>query len=93
MSAYNLIESVTFVLDLFGLFLISIFLFKVPSPIEFGQQTWESISDLRDVRDALNKMNRNMELIRKMRFGFALLVMSLFIKITIWVLSNSNIEF
>ena len=87
-QSHNLIESATFILDLIGLFLISIFLFKVPNPIEFGQQTWESIGDLRDVRDALNKISRNMELVRKMRFGFASLVLSMFLKIILWWSSN-----
>ncbi len=83
----NNLEIVTLLLDLSGLVLISLYLFKVPEPVTFGSQTWESISDLRDVRDALNKILRNMELIRKMRFGFALLVLSLVIKFVIWLVT------
>jgi hypothetical protein len=80
----ELITLLTLVLDLFGLILISWYLYSIPEPVSFnGEITYDNLADLQIVADSINKISRNLKSIRKMRFGFIILVISLFIKIGI----------
>ena len=80
----------TLFLDFFGLILVSLYLFNVPKSMELKEQTRESIEDLKDVKIALNDIVRNMELIRKMRWGFFVLIVSLSIKIAMFIAPPSH---
>jgi len=81
------IEPITLVLDLIGLVLISLPLFSIPKPIEFTfSQDYGVIGDLKPVADAINSISRNIALIKRMRYGFYILLCSFVLKLINWVL-------
>jgi hypothetical protein len=76
------LELLTLFLDLGGLILISWYLFFIPGPVSF-EVTYNTLKNLQPVKDAINAISRNINLIKKMRIGFSVLVFSLLIKILI----------
>lgn len=84
------IEGITLLLDLFGLILISWYLFSVPKSVKFVfNQEYGVITSLQPIADAINEISRNFDLIWRMRIGFLILVFSLLIKL--YLLFNAKI--
>lgn len=83
----RIIDLITLVMDLIGLFLISLNLFNIPKPVEFTfSQETGIITSLRPVADAINKISGDIALISKMRWGFFILVVSMVLKLGKWVI-------
>ncbi len=81
----RIFELIALLLDLVGLIFISWYLFSVPKPVNFVfNQDYGIITSLQPITDAINGINRNFDLIYRMRIGFGILVISLFIKLYIW---------
>jgi hypothetical protein len=73
----EMIRLITLSLDLIGLFLISWFLFVVPKKTEFFVDSpYGIITDITPIADAINRVSRDFATINKMRFGFAILIIS-----------------
>ncbi len=83
------IEPITLGMDLIGLTLISWFLFSIPEPVRFVYDSPYGIPDNYDfVSDAINAISRNMSLIKKGRWGFVILLISILLKLTKWMICN-----
>jgi hypothetical protein len=75
------IKLIILLLDLIGLFLISWFLFAIPEKTEFFVDSpYGAITDITPIADAINRVSRDFAVINKMRFGFAILIVSQGIK-------------
>ena len=82
------IELITLVMDLIGLILIYCNLFSIPKPIEFTfNQEYGVITGLQPVADAINSISRNIALIKRMQYGFFILVISLILKLINWFIA------
>ena len=84
-----MIVPLTLVLDLLGLILVSWSLFSIPEPttLTFDSE-YGVLTDLRPIADAINEVSRNFQAIHRMRFGFAVLVLSWVIKFGHWAYST-----
>ena len=83
------IEPITLGLDLIGLILISWFLFAIPEPVKFVFNSPYGIPVNYDfVSDAINAISRNMSLIKKGRWGFCILIISILLKCANWVIKH-----
>ncbi len=81
----RILELITLVLDLAGLLLISWYLFSIPGPVKFiFNQEYGIITSLQPIADAINQINRNFDIINRMRFGLFILIISLILKSYIW---------
>lgn len=90
------IELITFILDITGLFFISWNLFSVPKEIKTqfpdGNENGPLRGGtLRNIAQVVNSIIRDLNLIRKMRWGFALLLLSLILKFLVFIFENFHL--
>jgi hypothetical protein len=88
------LELITLSLDLVGLGLISWYLFSIPKSVDLEPRDEGQIATLyfgvtpsrKPIEDAINNIIPSIELVRKMRIGLGILIMSLLLKILLWYL-------
>lgn len=79
------IEPITLILDLIGLIVIYLYLFFIPKPVEFTfNREYGVTTSFQPIADAINSISRDFALIKRMQYGFFILVISLIMKLINW---------